>query len=59
MEAQRSEEISLGVIWISVENSMSIIYMGGRHISNRQEEVHKRGGLQIKMLIQMSLSLLY
>ena len=34
------EEKSLGVIWSSGENSMRL-YMGGRQISNRQEEVHK------------------
>ena len=37
----------MGVIWSSGENSMRI-YMGGRHISDRQEEVHKREELKIK-----------
>ena len=41
------EEKSLGVIWSSGENSIGS-YMTGRQISNRQEEVHKRGKLKIK-----------
>ena len=40
------EEKSLGWIWSSGENSIGS-YMGGRQISNRQEEVHKRGRLKI------------
>ena len=37
---------SLGVIWSSGEKSIGS-YMTGRQISNRQEEVHKRGILKI------------
>jgi hypothetical protein len=40
-------EKSFGVFWSFGENSMSI-YRDGRQFSNRQEEVHKRGGLKIK-----------
>jgi hypothetical protein len=38
---------SFGVFWSFGENSMRM-YRDGRQILNRQEEVHKRGGLQIK-----------
>jgi hypothetical protein len=38
---------SFGVFWSFGENSMRL-YRDGRQISNRQEEVQKRGGLKIK-----------
>ena len=41
------ETKSFGVLWSFGGNSMRMC-VGGRQISNRQEEVHKRGGLQIK-----------
>jgi hypothetical protein len=41
------ERKSFGVFWSFGENSMRI-YRDGRQISNRQEEVHKRGRLKIK-----------
>jgi hypothetical protein len=41
------ETKSFSVFWSFGENSVRI-YRDGRQISNRQEEVHKRGGLKIK-----------
>jgi hypothetical protein len=41
------ETKTFSVFWSFGENSMRI-YRDGRQISNRQEEVHKRGGLKIK-----------
>jgi hypothetical protein len=41
------ETKSFGVFWSFGENSMTI-YRDSRQISNRQEEVHKRGRLKIK-----------
>jgi hypothetical protein len=38
---------SFGVFWSFGENSMRM-YRDGRQISNRQEEVDKRGGLKIE-----------
>jgi hypothetical protein len=41
------ERKSFSVFWSFGENSMRI-YRDGRQILNRQEKVHKRGGLKIK-----------
>jgi hypothetical protein len=41
------ETKNFSVFWSFGENSMRM-YRDGRQISNRQEEVHKRGGLKIK-----------
>jgi hypothetical protein len=41
------ERKGFSVFWSFGGNSMSI-YRDGRQILNRQEEVHKRGGLKIK-----------
>jgi hypothetical protein len=41
------ETKSFSVFWSFGENYMRI-YRDGRQISNRQEEVHKRGRLKIK-----------
>jgi hypothetical protein len=41
------ETKSFSVFWSFGENSM-MMYRDGRQISNRQEEVHKRGRLKVK-----------